>query len=25
LMGGGPAYTYLTDLVEAIKMIKEKT
>ncbi|MCM8777074.1 MAG: carboxymuconolactone decarboxylase family protein [Candidatus Omnitrophica bacterium] len=25
LMGGGPAYTYLTDLVEAIKMVKEKT
>ncbi|MCM8806333.1 MAG: carboxymuconolactone decarboxylase family protein, partial [Candidatus Omnitrophica bacterium] len=24
LMGGGPAYTYLTDLVEAIKMVKEK-
>jgi len=24
LMGGGPAYTYLTDLVEAIKMIKGK-
>ncbi|MCM8767751.1 MAG: carboxymuconolactone decarboxylase family protein [Candidatus Omnitrophica bacterium] len=24
LMGGGPAYTYLTDLVEAIKIVKEK-
>lgn len=24
LMGGGPAYTYLTDLVEAIKMVKGK-
>lgn len=24
LMGGGPALTYLTDLVEAIKMVKEK-
>lgn len=24
LMGGGPSYTYLTDLVEAIKMVKEK-
>ncbi|MCX8082880.1 MAG: carboxymuconolactone decarboxylase family protein [bacterium] len=23
LMGGGPAYTYLTDLVEALKMVKE--
>ncbi len=23
LMGGGPAYTYLTDLVEAIRMVKD--
>ncbi|MDD3725658.1 MAG: carboxymuconolactone decarboxylase family protein [Candidatus Ratteibacteria bacterium] len=25
LMGGGPAYAYLTELIEAIEMVKEKT